>query len=233
MAKYKYDFFISYSSGDRAYVRKLAEALRGRSRSVFLDVEQLKPGEPWQEALDQAVRSARSVLVLVGKSDIGPWAQAEIAYAIRRQIEDPSFRVIAVIGPGASPEQLPPLLQTLSYIDLRKLDPKEFDRLEAAVKARPRSTSRSGGQPPKVFLCHAKEDARRIERLCFKLQDDLPRESGDSGTEGILPPVGRGCAKSPNVWGCAARRISSGQTEFQVFSSAQANLPEGHDRGGD
>jgi hypothetical protein len=168
----KFDVFISHSSEDKPFVRRLAEELRKRSITLFLDEEQLVPGQPWQEALDRAVRSAGSVLVFIGPTGIGPWAQSEVAYGIRQQITDSNFRVIPVLGPGASVDQLPPLLRNFAFIDLRNLDSAEFDRLEAAVRGRSRKPVRAGGPSPKVFLCHAKEDAARIEKLYYKLQDE-------------------------------------------------------------
>jgi len=51
-----YDVFLSHNSKDKSAVREIAELLRGRGIVPWLDVDELIPGRPWQEA-----RAARRV----------------------------------------------------------------------------------------------------------------------------------------------------------------------------
>ena len=67
-----FDVFLSHNSEDKPAVRELAEALRARGLKVWLDEEQLVPGRPWQEALEEVIEAARSAAVLVGKYYGGP-----------------------------------------------------------------------------------------------------------------------------------------------------------------
>ena len=48
----RFDLFLSHNSQDNESVRKLAEHLRNRGLSVWLDEADLTPGESWQEELE-------------------------------------------------------------------------------------------------------------------------------------------------------------------------------------
>jgi hypothetical protein len=168
----KWDVFLSHSSSDRPLARELSARLRDRGISCWLDEEQLRPGEPWQQALEEGLKACNSLVLILGPEGIGPWADNEVAYGIREQITDPSFRFVPVLGPGSNPEQIPAFLRTRTFLDLRSADPAAFELLVAALQGRPASFTKKRGRSPKVFLCHAKEDALRIEDLYFKLQDE-------------------------------------------------------------
>lgn len=170
----RYDVFLSYAHSDRAVVEHLARELREREITAFLDRWELIPGEPWQAAMEAALESSKAVLVFLGPSGLGPWAQNELAYAINERIRDAEFRVIPVLGPGADPKEIPALLRNLTFVDLRDFSPDALSRIEGAIKgeAPGRPRRQQGGASPKVFLCHAKEDSRRVEDLYYALLDE-------------------------------------------------------------
>ena len=64
----QFDVFLSHNSSDKPTVRRLAKALQDRNLKVWLDEEQLVPGRPWQEALEEFIQTAKTAAVLVGKA---------------------------------------------------------------------------------------------------------------------------------------------------------------------
>ena len=72
-----FDVFLSHNSLDKPTVRQLAEALKDRGLAVWLDEWELIPGRPWQEALEEIIRTTKSAAVLVGKDGLGPWEEPE------------------------------------------------------------------------------------------------------------------------------------------------------------
>ena len=68
----------------------------------FLDKWHLVPGEPWQEALEDALDASRTCAVFIGPSDIGPWENEEMRSALDTRVSNTDFRVIPVILPGAT-----------------------------------------------------------------------------------------------------------------------------------
>ena len=51
----QYDVFLSHSSGDKPVVEELARRLKKEGIEPFLDKWNLIPGQPWQEALEEAL----------------------------------------------------------------------------------------------------------------------------------------------------------------------------------
>ncbi len=107
MTEPAYDVFFSYNTADRSAVEELAHALRDRSVNVFLDRWHMLPGSPWQEQFEVALSASRTVLLFIGREGLGPWENLEVRVALSRLVDDPSFRVIPVLGPGADPEHIP------------------------------------------------------------------------------------------------------------------------------
>jgi len=125
-----FDAFLSYNSKDKREVRALAEKLRDRGLRVWFDEWELAPGRRWKEAIEVALRSARSVVVFVGPSGVGPWQDDLLALVIER-----GTPVIPVLLPKAPREpELPLLLQAFNWVDLRSdLDEASLDRLEWGI----------------------------------------------------------------------------------------------------
>ena len=95
--------FVSYHWRDQREVNALAEQLRKRGLSVFLDRWYLTPGKSWLEKLERALVTCRAVAVCIGPGEMGPWQQRERNFALDRQAKNRDFPVIPVLLPGADP----------------------------------------------------------------------------------------------------------------------------------
>jgi TIR domain-containing protein len=113
-----FDVFLSHCSADKPAVEVLALRLENEMQlRPFLDKWHLVPGEPWQEALEQALKRSRTCAVFIGPSGIGPWHNEEMRSALQIRAGQPGFRVIPVLLPGATmpkPDQLPLFLSRLT-----------------------------------------------------------------------------------------------------------------------
>jgi formylglycine-generating enzyme required for sulfatase activity len=138
-----YDVFLSHNGADKPHVEALAGRLEDEAGlKPFLDKWHLVPGEPWQEALEEALDQSRTCAVFLGPSGLGPWENEEMRVALRKRVGKKSFRVIPVLLPGAQPkenESLPSFLVGLTWVDFRKgLDDEEqFQRLIAGIRGNP------------------------------------------------------------------------------------------------
>ena len=103
--------------------------------TVWLDEEQLIPGRPWQEALEEIIGTARTVAVLVGRDGMGPWEGAEMCACLHQFVKR-ALPVIPVLLPGVSQEpKLPLFLQGFTWVDLREgLAPDGMERLEWGIR---------------------------------------------------------------------------------------------------
>lgn len=132
-----FDVFLSHNSSDKPIVRELGENLRSRGLSVWLDEWELVPGRPWQEALEEIIKSVNAAAVLVGSDGLGPWEVPEmrgcLSEFVRRKLP-----VIPVLLPGAPRKpELPMFLSQFTWVDLRGgLTDSGLSRLEWGITGR-------------------------------------------------------------------------------------------------
>lgn len=79
------DVFISYSRNDVAVAQRFAEALAAQGLSVWWD-DALRAGEAFDEAIEQALKQAKAVIVLWSKTSVASrWVRAEATMADRNK----------------------------------------------------------------------------------------------------------------------------------------------------
>lgn len=125
----EFDVFLCHRSTDKPAVRAISERLKQRGLRPWLDSEQLRPGFPWQRALEEQITRIKSVAVVVGQSDVGPWQELEIE-AFLRQFVRRACPVIPVILPAAAGTlTLPAFLEGMQWVDFRVADPDPLEQL--------------------------------------------------------------------------------------------------------
>jgi hypothetical protein len=137
VANETYDVFVSYSRADWRNAVEIDSILRAKGLKPFFDRQNLVPGLPWVRALEQAIDSAKTAIVLIGPRGFGNTQQYERELAIVRQSRDPTFPVVPVLLPDARD---PPFtfLQVLTWIDFSRVAkvsdaPLELERLLTAI----------------------------------------------------------------------------------------------------
>src|SRR5271166_2983276 len=89
--------FLSHSGADgdaaRELKRRLLESSDGRAAGlkVWLDKDDLKPSEPWQRQIEQAIANATAFVVYVGSKGAMNWVGAEVRVALSRATADKGF----------------------------------------------------------------------------------------------------------------------------------------------
>jgi hypothetical protein len=136
--KPQYDVFLSHHSADKPLVEMLAARLADEGLKPFLDRWHLVPGEPWPEALEEALENSRTCAVFLGSSGLGPWENEEMRIALDERVRDRAFRVIPVLLPKANakdPATLPRFLRRVTWVDFRSgFDDEAFRRLVAGIR---------------------------------------------------------------------------------------------------
>ena len=116
-----FDVFISYSSRDRASVLRLVEKLKRRRLRVWIDEDQMRPGEPVIGMIEKGLEASKTIAVVIGKDGFGRYHQAESEVAVQTQIEK-KRSVIPVFLPDIPDEveeKLPAFLRRSSYVRFR------------------------------------------------------------------------------------------------------------------
>ncbi len=153
-----FDVFLSHNSKDKPTVILLAKRLEAAGVKVWLDAWELRPGHPWQDALEEIIASTRSAAVLVGQDGIGPWENREMR-ALLNQFVRRGLPVIPVLLPDCPQQpELPLLLQEFTWVDCRKGKEEEgFHRLVWGITGvkpesiqAPKASSGDGNKPKNV-----------------------------------------------------------------------------------
>jgi TIR domain len=85
------DIFISYNSSDRLKAQALGSRLEEEGWSVWWD-RKIPPGQSFSQVLEEALNSAKCVVVLWSKTSVASdWVQNEAAEGKRRGILVPAF----------------------------------------------------------------------------------------------------------------------------------------------
>jgi WD40 repeat protein len=168
-----YDVLLSHSGTAVPTLESLARKLQDAGVKPFFDRWHLVPGEPRQEALENALDQSRTCAVFLD-GPIGPWQNEQMRLALGKRTEDPSFRVIPVLLPGShepGEEQLPHFLRQLTWVDFRAgLDDEEaFHRLLAGIRGEPPGPGRGvEPAPPPPYRCMAPPRESFVQRIEYE-----------------------------------------------------------------
>jgi hypothetical protein len=157
----RYDVFLSHASADKPAVEYLAQKLSAIGIEPFLDKWHLIPGEPWQEALEDALDESRTCAVFLGPKGMGAWQNEEMRSALESRVSNKAFRVIPVLLPNSFEprrEELPRFLRRLTWVDFRAGvdDDEAFRRLVNGIRGTPPGSGGGGGgggpvKPPRPY----------------------------------------------------------------------------------
>jgi formylglycine-generating enzyme required for sulfatase activity len=119
-------------------VERVARALQGRGRTVYVDRWYLPPGQPWPQALEQVLLRCGAVATFLGPYGMGDWQRQETYLALDRQKREGGFPVIPVLLAGADPAL--DFLSLNTWVDLRETEldhPVSIEILDAALCGQP------------------------------------------------------------------------------------------------
>ena len=132
-----FDVFLSYNSRDRRQVERIARHLQQRDIVPWFDRWSLTPGGAWQDEISDGLRHSAACAVFVGPDDLGDWSRMEMSVALNRAGDEPGFRLFPVLLPGLDPFEptdLPPLLVTRTWVDMRD-GPESESSLRTLINA--------------------------------------------------------------------------------------------------
>jgi hypothetical protein len=140
-----FDLFLAHNSQDKPAVRSIAQQLENRGVSVWLDEKEIPPGQLFQDYIQKALPSAKTVAVFVGPTGLGRWQSLELRSAISRAVES-GIPVIPVFLPNAKDVSADlPFLMEFNHVRFRSLDDKAaLERLVWGTKLGKPAISRQG-----------------------------------------------------------------------------------------
>lgn len=175
----RYNVALSFAGEEREYVRAVANDLRSKGIDVFFDeYDQVDMwGKDLYEHLHEVYSSkAHYCVIFVSEA----YARKNWTTHERRSAQERALRENReyILPARFDSTELPGLLSTVGYIDLRGLSPQEFANVILDKLGRSAETSQSEGRPPfRVPKMQApsfdpyKESKRFIEFLATELGD--------------------------------------------------------------
>jgi TPR repeat protein len=195
--------FISYRRDDtapyagRIYDRLTAHFGEGR---VFMDIDQLEPGEDFVEVINHKVSACETAIVLIGKNwltvtdaegrrrldDAEDFVRLEVAAALERKV-----RVVPVLVGGAGMprmQELPDALVLLSRRNAVEISDTRFHRdVDRLIEALEKTTSASATQSANV-----KESAARSSSTATAQESKATQDKSQASDSGNAPARGGG-----------------------------------------
>jgi len=104
--------FFSYSRGNLRMVRSVASELRRLGYQTWLDVECLRPGERWREAIERALAQSDAMVYCISHLSLeSAWTSVELRAAKER-----GMTIVPLVIDDVSIERLPPVLREVQLI---------------------------------------------------------------------------------------------------------------------
>ena len=124
-----FDVFLCHNGKDKPKVKEIGEKLKECGILPWLDEWELRPGLPWQSALEAQIGQIKSVAVFIGRDGVGPWEKQEL-FAILSEFVNRGCPVIPVLLADTPKEpELPIFLEGVTWVDFRRQEPDPIPRL--------------------------------------------------------------------------------------------------------
>jgi len=138
-----FDVFLSYSSVDKPWVIQLKDDLHRYGVAVWLDKDEIRPGDLFVKALEAGLAQSRAVALIVSPEAIASgWVEEEYAHAMSlAQNKQRALRLIPVLLRDAT---VPGFLQSRHRVDCR-------DERAYAQKVWELAWGITGRKPPEIL----------------------------------------------------------------------------------
>ncbi|MBN1186513.1 MAG: toll/interleukin-1 receptor domain-containing protein [Bacteroidales bacterium] len=127
----KYDLYISHSSKDKEFVRKLANDLIKNGLTIWLDEWNMIPGESFADSMNQAMRDSKYILIIMSPAYFSSeWTKQEYNFGMYEELNSNKVKIIPVLYKQCD---IPIPLKSKLYIDFSSSE-KYKPSLEKLIK---------------------------------------------------------------------------------------------------
>ncbi|MBI5557691.1 MAG: TIR domain-containing protein [Deltaproteobacteria bacterium] len=120
--------FLSHSHSDKELVREVADRLRADNIEVWIDEAQLKVGDSLIQTIEHGLDLSDFIVFFISNKSLNSqWSRKELSVALTRQLSGEGGAVLLPIL--LEDVELPPLLRSVAYLDLRDRNIEHASRL--------------------------------------------------------------------------------------------------------
>jgi hypothetical protein len=110
--------FLSHSSRDKRFVRRLAKDLVSRGISVWVDEAEIKVGDSLIEKLREGIDQVDYVAVILSRASIqSEWVRREVDIAMNQEIAHRKVKVLPILIESLTLNAMPSFLAAKVYLD--------------------------------------------------------------------------------------------------------------------
>jgi WD40 repeat protein len=121
--------FVSYSRRDAEFVARLADALRGRGKDVWVDVEGIRDAEVFPVALRHAIEGSDTFLFVISPDSVSsPFCDQEVTHA-----NELNKRIIPLALSPVADEEIPEEIRYRNWIPVADDPANDVERIVAAI----------------------------------------------------------------------------------------------------
>ncbi len=124
-----FDVFLCHNGTDKPAVKEIGAKLQEHGILPWLDEWELPPGLPWQPLVEEQIGKIKSAAVFVGKNGRGPWQDKELRAFLQQFVKRDCPVIPAILPDCENAPELPPFLESMTWVDFRKQDPDPLERL--------------------------------------------------------------------------------------------------------
>lgn len=112
--------FLSHSSKDKAFVRKLADDLRKHGHFAWVDEAEIKIGDSLIEKIGEGIENTQYLGVVISSNSIkSEWVTREVRIALNQEINEKKVKVLPILIENV---QMPAFLLDKKYADFTSED---------------------------------------------------------------------------------------------------------------
>lgn len=121
--EYEKKIFLSHSSKDKFFARKLAEGLKSNGIDVWIDEAEIKVGDSLTEKIGKAIETTHYFGVILSENSINSeWVKKELQIAIQKELSSKKVVVLPILLERV---EIPSFLKDKLYADFT--NPDNFD----------------------------------------------------------------------------------------------------------
>ncbi len=110
--------FLSHSSEDHPFVKRLGEALSEQGVRVWIDEAEITGGDSFLDKIEEGLADMQHLVVVLSRASVTSfWVKRELNFALVDKVESNKGKVIPVLLEDC---EIPPLLRERNYVDFRK-----------------------------------------------------------------------------------------------------------------
>jgi hypothetical protein len=159
--------FISYSQKNKNVAKQISDELKLNDLDVWIDVEQIAPGERISEKITEGMTASDYYVLLISEdSRTSKWVQSELSLAFNLS-KTKKLTVVPLLLDTAT---IPLELQGMLYIDLRKSASEGIRRLVDFIKTQ---FSKVSDLEPYETMLKSESDIVKKRLACEKILRDL------------------------------------------------------------